>query len=147
MRFKAIVVPVDGSAPSDAAVDLAVAVAKADGARLTFCHVVHVPLPIHDAGGFAREQLMQDETTTGKSVLDAARNRAAQAGIQSQTELLSDPLVDAVLDMVKEKNADLIVMGSRGRGALARAVMGSKTADVIARSHVPVLVAPHINNH
>ncbi len=144
MLFKAIVVPVDGSPYSDAAVDLAIAAAKADGARLVFCHAVSVPLPSHDAGGFAREQIMEDETSSGRSVLEAARTRAKQAGIDAETQLLADPLADAVLEMVKEKAADLIVMGSHGRGALARAVMGSKTADVISRSPVPVLVAPHV---
>jgi nucleotide-binding universal stress UspA family protein len=144
MGFKSILSPVDGSPPSDAAVLLAVQLAKESGAQLTFCHAVAVPLPVHDAGGFAREQMMEEGKAQGNAALDAAKAKAMAAGVQAQTELLAGPVADAILDAAKARGCDVIVMGTHGRSGLARAVLGSKTADVIARSSLPILVAPHI---
>ncbi len=143
MIFKSILAPVDGSAPSDAAVKLAVSLAKEGGAKLVFCHAIAVPLPVHDAGGFAREQMMDDEKAQGNQVLDAATKTAADAGVKAQTALLGGSVTEAIVSAATENGCDLIVMGSHGRTGLARAVLGSKTADVIARSELPVLVAPH----
>jgi nucleotide-binding universal stress UspA family protein len=146
MIFKCLLAPVDGSAPSNAAVALAIQVAKESGGSLVFCHAVHVPLPAHDAGGFAREQIMEEETKAAHDVLEAAVQRASDAGIVAKTVLLGNPVVDAILDSAKENGADVIVMGTHGRSGVVRAVLGSTTADVIARSSIPVLVAPHISN-
>jgi nucleotide-binding universal stress UspA family protein len=48
--------------------------------------------------------------------------------------------VEVILTVAKEKNCDLIVMGTHGRGTLADAVMGSTARRVIRRSPTPVLV-------
>src|ERR1700686_3822173 len=143
--FKNILAPVDGSASSNAAVKLAVQLAKEAGAKLVFCHAVHVPRPAHDAGGFAREQIMEEETTTAHQILEAARKKAADAGVDAKAVLVGDPIADAILDCAKEHGADLIVMGTHGHSAIRRAVLGSKTAEVIARTTVPVMVAPHVH--
>jgi nucleotide-binding universal stress UspA family protein len=144
MIFKSVLAPVDGSAPSNAALALAVQLAKEGRASLTFCHAEHVPRPSHDAGGFAREQMMEEGNKTAHEVLDAATKAAAAAGIQAKTALLADPVVDAILEAAQASGADVIVMGTHGRGGIVRALLGSTTADVIARSTVPVLVAPHV---
>ncbi len=145
MIFKSILAPVDGSAPSNAAAALAVSLAKQDGASLVFCHVEHVPRPSHDAGGFAREEIIEEETRTAHDILDAAKKLAAGAGIQAKTVRLADPIVEAILEAAKDNGSDIIVMGTHGRTGIVRAVLGSKTADVIARSPLPVLVAPHVS--
>ncbi len=145
MIFKSILAPVDGSAPSNAAVALAVQLAKEGGASLTFCHIEHIPRPSHDAGGFAREQIMEEENKTAHQVLEAATKTAADAGVQAKTALLADPVVDAILEAAHDSRADVIVMGTHGRGGIARLLLGSTTANVIARSPLPVLVAPHVS--
>lgn len=144
MIFKSIVAPVDGSAPSNAAVKLAVRLAKDAGAKLAFCHAVSMPRPAHDAGGFAREQMMEEEKTAAHEILEAARKQASDAGIEAKTIMVGDPVVDAILDCAKELGADLIVMGTHGHSGIVRAVLGSTTADVIGRATVPVMVAPHV---
>lgn len=141
--FTSIIVPVDGSEPSNAAIDLAAALSKACGATLTLCHVVRTPRPMHDAGGFAREQMMQDETHAGHAVLDAASKRAAAQGITAATVLQSGTVAEGILAEARERGCDAIVMGSRGRGTLARAVLGSAASDIISQASIPVIVAPH----
>lgn len=50
--------------------------------------------------------------------------------------------VKMICQIAKDKNCDLIIMGSKGRGSLEDAVMGSTTAGVLRRSKIPVLVTP-----
>ena len=144
--FTSILTPVDGSPPSDAAVKLAIAMAKAYGAKLLFLHVVAIPLPVHDAGGFAREQIVEEERTHGDEILGTAMKLAKDAGVAARSALVGGPVSDAVLAAADEQGCDVIVMGTHGRTGLARAVLGSKTADILARSPLPVLVAPHRNS-
>ncbi len=141
--FGSIIVPVDGSEPSNAAIDLAVALSKACGASITLCHVIAVPRPAHDAGGFAREQMMGEEVKTGHAILDAAAQRASSAGVAVGKVLQTGSPVDGILDEARDRHCDAIVMGSRGRGAVARALLGSVVCDVINRATIPVIVAPH----
>ncbi|MBV8339857.1 MAG: universal stress protein [Candidatus Eremiobacteraeota bacterium] len=143
--FTSILTPVDGSPPSDAAVKLAIAMAKAYKAKLLFLHAVAIPLPVHDAGGFAREQIVQEEQTRGEELLGEAMKLAKDAGVAAQTQLVGGSVSEAVLTAADEHGCDVIVMGTHGRTGIARAVLGSKTADVIARSPLPVLVAPHLS--
>ncbi|MBV8162937.1 MAG: universal stress protein [Candidatus Eremiobacteraeota bacterium] len=143
--FTSILTPVDGSPPSDAAVKLAIAMAKAYKAKLLFLHAVAIPLPVHDAGGFAREQIVQEEQTRGDEILGEAMKLAKDAGVAAQTQLVGGSVSEAVLTAADEHGCDVIVMGTHGRTGIARAVLGSKTADVIARSPLPVLVAPHLS--
>ena len=143
--FTSILTPVDGSPPSDAAVKLAIAMAKAYKAKLLFLHAVAIPLPVHDAGGFAREQIVQEEQTRGEELLGEAMKLAKDAGVAAQTQLVGGFVSEAVLTAADEHGCDVIVMGTHGRTGIARAVLGSKTADVIARSPLPVLVAPHLS--
>jgi nucleotide-binding universal stress UspA family protein len=142
--FKSILAPVDGSAPSNAAAALAVRLAKEGGASLAFCHAERVPRPAHDAGGFAREQMMEEQNRTAHEVLDAATKLAADAGVEAKTALIGEPIADAIVQAAKDSGADLIVMGTHGRSGIVRAVLGSVTADVIGRTDLPVMVAPHV---
>ena len=143
--FKSILAPIDGSASSKAAIELAVQLAKEAGAKLIFCHAVHIPRPAHDAGGFAREQIMEEETTAAHEILEAARKQAADAGIEAKAVMVGDRVGDAILDAAKEHGADVIVMGTHGHSAIRRAILGSTTAEVISRAAVPVMVAPPVH--
>ncbi|TAM75443.1 universal stress protein [bacterium] len=59
-----------------------------------------------------------------------------------EPSLSKGEVVQSILDLARREEADAIVMGSHGRGGIARIVLGSKTEGVLRRAPVPVLVAP-----
>jgi nucleotide-binding universal stress UspA family protein len=125
--FQQIVVPVDGSAPSDRSVELAVKLAADLGASLAFCSVIDG----------------QDDVAKlriAETALAVAATKAQQAGVAFQTRVLQGSVVDRILAFARESAGDLIVMGSHGRVGLERLVLGSVFEGILRESPLPVLV-------
>jgi len=141
--FKKLVVPVDGSEPSNEATSLAVQFAKDQHAAIVFCHAIDEVSMIRAAAaaGVDWQPGVDDLRREGQRVLDAALARATQAGVAAKVVMTDRSPVDGVLESVKDHNADLIVMGTHGRKGFSRAVLGSTTEGVLRHAHVPVLVS------
>ena len=138
--FKKILVPVDGSSISDSGVSLAIKVGAANHAHLRFIYVVE-PTKIVEAASAPITVLDPDiAKAAGREFLAEAVARAHDAGIETSSELIEGFAVDKILDMARSFGADVIVMGTHGRGGLMRAVLGSVAEGVIRRSQIPVLV-------
>ena len=142
--FKKILVPVDGSAPSDEAVKLAIIVARDQGAALTFLHVLEVARIIAmtsvPAVGVDPSFAVTAERESGEEALRRAVADAKAAKIAADTVMDEGGSVDSILDAARKQHADLIVIGSHGRGGIARALLGSVAEGVLRRADVPVLV-------
>jgi nucleotide-binding universal stress UspA family protein len=142
--FKRIVVPVDGSPPSRAGLERAIALAKSNRARLRLLHVVDenaVMRGIEPAinVGELLDILMED----GRKVLAAAAELARKRGIKADTvlyELHLGRVADRIVRESAKWRADLIVMGTHGRRGIGRLVMGSDAESVLRESRVPVLM-------
>ena len=102
-----------------------------------------MPRPVHDGGGFAREEMMTEETQNAHAVLDAAERRATAASVKAAKVIQTGSVAEGILDEAQQRGCDAVVIGSRGHSGIARALAGSATMDLIARSHIPVIVAPH----
>src|SRR5581483_10143075 len=79
----------------------------------------------------------------GQRILDDAAEiarRSTQGGgpTEIETELLFSPVVPTLVDLSKE--AQMVVVGSRGRGPLARSLLGSVSSSLIRHAHCPVAV-------
>lgn len=130
-----VVVGYDGSEEAKRALDRAAALGR-QGAKITI--VTAVSFGLH--GPRAMGALNEDEMRAAKEVLDAARNDLKTQGIDVQAiEGEGDPGV-VILEAAKEAGADLIVVGTRGRGAAARALLGSVSTKVVHDAHCDVLV-------
>lgn len=142
--FKKIVAPVDGSEPSDAAVSLAVQIARDQGATIVFVHVCEVAKIAAMVGGptvgVDPSYALEAEREWGEIALRSASERAGNADVKGETCIEEGSSVTTILDVARERNADLIVMGSHGRGGIARALLGSVTEGVLRHSPIPVLV-------
>lgn len=134
--IKHILVPTDFSEPSERAVAMALELASTFGARITVLHVWSVP-----QAGYA------EGLTWPIDEMRAAARRALDDTFKSITR--RHPSTDAVLrmglewkeilDLVEERDIDLIVMGTHGRRGLPRLVLGSVAEKVVRMSPVPVL--------
>lgn len=80
------------------------------------------------------------EIDEGEKTLKEAGEAAEAAGVPYALELVAGDAVDAILEVAKAKDADLIVVGSRGHGAIVGALLGSVSQGVLKRSQQPVLV-------
>ena len=141
--FKKILAATDGSDLSITAALRAVPLAKLAGASLT---VVFVQDTYPYAGiGEANTEGLQTYIATAHETALRAADRVAEAakaeGIAFDTLVVENRQAAAgIVDAAQATEADLIVMGSHGRGGLAKLVLGSVAAEVLVLSTVPVLV-------
>jgi nucleotide-binding universal stress UspA family protein len=142
--FKKILVPVDGSEPSDAAVALAIRLASDQHATLIFLHVSEVAkisAMVSTTAMCADPSAALDaELAFGKESLLRAEAAARQGAVVAVALLDEGNSSETILDATIQNAADLIVIGSHGRGGIQRVLLGSVTEAVLRHSNVPVLV-------
>jgi nucleotide-binding universal stress UspA family protein len=142
-----IVVGVDGSPPSVAALRWGAEEAALRDARLVAVHAWTFvpPAPIAEPGmmpmpGSDFGQQLETERTSAEAELDATISSAfpGRPPIEIERRLAEDSAGEA---LVSESNdADLLVVGSNGRGGLASALLGSVSRHVVHHAHCPVVV-------
>jgi nucleotide-binding universal stress UspA family protein len=139
--FRNILVAVDGSPHADQALADAVDLADAERARLTlFTAVAPPPIPaFFGATGDAVAALTEDATAKAEAILRRARDRVPD-DLPVTTVLSRQPVLYALIQQIEDGHHDLIVMGSRGRGAVRSALLGSVSHYVLHHSSVPVLI-------
>jgi nucleotide-binding universal stress UspA family protein len=140
-----IIVGIDGSPESDAAVNWAAHDAAIRGLPLTVVHVESPAAPTWSQAP-ALEESPEEQQAEGRSLLAhasaIARDAIADtARVHITGELLSSTPVPTLVD--QSKDAELIVVGSRGRGALSRSILGSVSAGLIRHAHCPVALIRH----
>jgi nucleotide-binding universal stress UspA family protein len=143
--FKKILVPVDGSEPSDSAVALAIRVAHDQDAKLLFLHVSEVAKIAAMVSSTAvcvdPSPALDAEQAAGEDALRRAETKAGKSAVAVESLLVKGASADAILKISHQEGADLIVMGSHGRGGIQRALLGSVAEGVLRHSTVPVMIA------
>ena len=143
-----IVCGVDGSPDSQAAVEVAAQFADRLGSSLILAHVAevaHVPYAAaYPFGGTAGPVLMAEETESEEEAAARLLRRVAvQAGLAQaeRTVAIGDP-AEHLAEIADEEGAELIVVGSRGRGAFKAAFLGSVSSSLVGIARCPVLIVP-----
>jgi nucleotide-binding universal stress UspA family protein len=139
--FHNILVAVDGSVDADQALTEAIDLAASQRARLTIFSGVVTPAPAAylGAGGGVAATLARDAESDTEALLRAAVERVPD-DVSVSTVLSRDPVRAALIQQIAHGAHDLLVMGSRGRGALRSALLGSVSHYALHHSPVPVLV-------
>lgn len=147
MRF---VVAVDGSEAGDRALDHAVEMTLAVDGDLTVVHAVDPD--VYDTGGpdpegdrSATERRLvvedvEDAEERGARILDDAADRAAEAGLDVDTELLYGAPVETIPSFATAEGYDGIFVGHRGLSEREQRVLGSVAKTVVERASLPVTV-------
>jgi nucleotide-binding universal stress UspA family protein len=141
--MKKILVPTDFSTCANNAVEFAVQSAKILPVEVTLLHSFEMKENIYtDYMGVNKEfnQILLDDIHNKLAELKKAIEETE--GVVVNTYLAKTSLVDAVLQATEELGIDVVVMGTLGAGALKEKLWGSKTAAVIGKTRVPLIVIP-----
>lgn len=84
--------------------------------------------------------LEQADAESGQKLLDRTAAALNRAGLKLATEILHGPPPEAINRAAEKLNADMVAVGSRGRNALSRAILGSVSHALVQTSKRPVLV-------
>jgi nucleotide-binding universal stress UspA family protein len=139
--FHNILVAIDGSPDADEAVKQAIDLADCEHARLTlFSSLVTPPAAAYiGSGGGMAATIAADAQAETETILRNAVDLVPDH-VSVSTVLCSAPVRPALIGQIKDGAHDLVVMGSRGRGALRSVLLGSVSHYVLHHSPVPVLI-------
>lgn len=144
IMYQRILVPIDGTATAERALQEAVKLA-AGKAQLRLVYVLEEVYPL-DAEGYAYidyEALQEAVRKTGERTLAQAAVKVRRSGITVETTLL-DARGERVASVIDNEalnwKADLIVIGTHGRSGLSRLLLGSVAEDVVRGASIPVLL-------
>jgi nucleotide-binding universal stress UspA family protein len=139
-----IVCGVDGSAGSEAALAVAAELAEGLGARLVLAHVAdHVPAytAVGPIAAVPRPAPMTASVHEARARL--LSEMAEAAGLEeAEQRVVSGIAAERLAELADEEAADMIVVGSRGRGSFKSALRGTVSSDLISIARCPVLVVP-----
>jgi nucleotide-binding universal stress UspA family protein/rubrerythrin len=158
--FRKIYVPVDNSDYSNRAIDVAVELGRAFGSALTGCHVyaarLHdyrfkqmeytLPEEYRDEHELERQRKIHDSLIAmglqliSDSYLEVVRKKAEAAGLPFEPRMMDGKHYKALIDDVRGKDYDLVVMGALGLGAVRDSHLGSVTERFVRRVPVDTLV-------
>jgi nucleotide-binding universal stress UspA family protein len=135
-----ILIATDGSPEAHKAVELGIEIASDHEASVVLVQVTP-PVRTTEFDPGVRIQAIPAELRLRRAeALHEAAQLAAEHGVQSQFEVLTGDPADEIVAYADSIDADLVVIGSRRRGALAGALLGSVSRDVVRESRRPVLV-------
>jgi nucleotide-binding universal stress UspA family protein len=142
--YRKVLVGTDGSDSSFRAVDRAGQVAADSGAKLILV-CAYEPMPDRERAR-AGDQLGDlaykvEGSTPADDVLRAARERAFAAGAKDVDEVaVAGDAVDTLLELARDREVDLVVVGNRGLNTLAGRLLGSVPANLSHRARCDVLI-------
>jgi nucleotide-binding universal stress UspA family protein len=149
--YKRILVAFDESAVAERALREALMLAKDSGAAVRVVNAVDIMFPATtDMVYVDLETYRKDRVAAGQQTVDRAATIAREAGVAVETAVLEvegTRFSNAILNEAGTWGAELIVVGTHGRGALIHLLLGSVAERIIRHSSVPVLLvggdAPH----
>jgi nucleotide-binding universal stress UspA family protein len=139
-----ILLPIDGSDEAAMAAGAAVELSKQSGSEIHVAYVLPAPAQLighHLYSSEMRESVLGAAEREAETFLKGrAEQLGADGGKVAETHLRSGEPDKEILRLAEDLGAGLIVIGSRGLGAVSRALMGSVSESVVRHAHCPVFV-------
>jgi nucleotide-binding universal stress UspA family protein len=137
--YRSILVPLDGSLPSEQSLPYAMTLARRSGATLQLAYV-HTPLLLGEGAlylGTPDMQLWEEEKKYLLTVVD----RLKKAGLEKvSAQVLEGPIAETLQECALGRGSDLIVMTTHGRGPASRFWLGSVADQLVHRVPMPLLL-------
>lgn len=150
---KKILVTTDGSTRAEKAAEFGISLAKACDASINIISVVDAgsPRSALDIDPDEIREIMEQQDIDQLEMekkkpelvfVSRVTKMAAEEGIGARCEVKIGNPSEEIIDYAKETSADIIVMGSHGRTAIANALMGNIATRVLHNGNIPVLIIP-----
>jgi nucleotide-binding universal stress UspA family protein len=137
--MKRILIASDGSTGGQEAVEYGLDLARSSHASATVVYVRRAPRPLLGDPFYQRD--LSDGLHRAHDALGNALLIAADLGVEADTEILEGDPATQIIQFAQYRDVDLIVLGSRNRGPLVAALLGSVSQDVVTHADRPVLIA------
>ncbi len=136
-KIQKILVPLDGSQNATRGLERAISIAQPTGAAITGLYVIHIPAR---AAIRVTPQQRKKEISFTESVIDEAVEMAKKSQVNFRPQTETGNPAEKITQVAKDGNYDLIVIGSRGRGAGKEMFLGSVSNHVLHKATMPVMV-------
>jgi nucleotide-binding universal stress UspA family protein len=146
VEIKSILCPVDFSESSDHALHYAVALAQAYQAGLHLLHVVQPPLMTVPGDPLVPEfssEVLEDIASAAQRRLDEIAETTGTDVPEVTTQIATGSAFMEIVTIARDRNIDLIVLGTHGRTGLAHVMIGSVAEKVVRKAPCPVLTVKH----
>ena len=139
MNFRRILVALDGSPVAAHAADVGIDLAQSLGGEVALIHVVDPAQNWAPESGVPAAELIKLAEQDGKRLLAEFRPRATLQMPPLEFVQVGKPTSE-IMKAAKDWPADIIVIGSHGRGGISRVLLGSVAEGVMRHASCPVLV-------
>ncbi len=136
--FKRILYATDGSEHAHKALSYARDIALLHGAELIVVHAYPALADLKSFGDY--DDVIAHRIAQGLEILNEAAKELENDGVKVEKELLEGPMAEAILRIAEVREADLIILGARGRSSFEGLLLGSVSQKVIQHATCPVLV-------
>jgi nucleotide-binding universal stress UspA family protein len=141
MAFGKILIAVDSEQAAARAAEIGAELASLLGAQVALIHSVAIPVSYAAEDAAATEELIARAIRDGERLLRSFHQRVTLPAATSDYVECGQPAA-RIVEIAKRWPADLIVMGSHGRGGVQRMLLGSVAEEVMRHAPCPVLIAP-----
>jgi len=141
--LRRILVPLDGSDFSFRAAEYAIKLAKMSRAEIICVHaIINLPYDQFASGGLAVTQYIDASRSMAEKWYEQVKADALKQDVKVTSETILDVAspADSIVNYAERQNADLIVIGTKGKTGLKRFLLGSVASGVVTHAKCPVLV-------
>jgi nucleotide-binding universal stress UspA family protein len=135
--FKRVLVATDGSRYCRAAIERAIDFAGSYGGEILVASIVDLPSEFYAEA----PQVVEDLIHKARGFAENVKKQAEVSGVKAETFVREGEAYQAIVELAKARDVNIIVMGSHGRTGMKRLLMGSVAEKVIGYAPCPVLVA------
>jgi nucleotide-binding universal stress UspA family protein len=139
---KLLLVPTDYSKGAEHALNYAVALAKREKASVLLLHAFHVSYYSSDIAHVVAEDISVTQKRETKRLKLLCDKISKTEKIECNFLIRQGLAVDVILNVAKEKNPQMVIMGTKGASWLKEMIVGSNTAKVIEKAKCPVIAVP-----
>jgi nucleotide-binding universal stress UspA family protein len=137
-----VVVAVDGSDYSMKAADYAINLAKNTGAEIIALNIIDISSIFRMLPPTTKKELNDIGKQEARRMFQDVEEMAKKRGVEMRTEIIetSESVADAMIRYAEKKKIDLIVVGTKGKSGMTKALLGSVASKIVTYSPCPVLV-------